>query len=314
MCLARNKLALLVIFAHLLLGSTVAWPQGASLPSARFIIVGDEGGFASGDQKAVAAAMGKEAERIKAQFVVTLGDNFHEDGIATPTDRRWNTEFEDVYTHPSLQIPWYPSLGNHDYRGNPEAELQHSNLSKRWKFTSRYYAHQESIDDSTSLLIVHLDTSPFLNQYRLQPTVYHMAGQDPRRQLVWLDSVLTITHARWTVVVGHHPIYSSTPKGGNTKELLEQVLPILKAHHVPLYVAGHQHFLQHLGDDAMDFVISGGGADHSTVSVDRKDLFFGTSALGFVSARATSRVLELNFLDTTNTVLHTVRITNPDSR
>jgi tartrate-resistant acid phosphatase type 5 len=309
-----KKLTISIVFAQFLLGFAVAWSQSILTPSARFIIVGDEGGFASSDQKAVAAAMAKEAERIKAQFVVTLGDNFHEDGITTATDPRWITEFEDVYSHPSLQIPWYPSLGNHDYRGNPEAELQHSNLSKRWKFTSRYYAQQESIDDSTSLLIVHLDTSPFLNQYRLQPTVHHMAGQDPKQQLVWLDSVLTISHARWTVVVGHHPIYSSTPKGGNTKELLEQLLPILKSHHVLLYVAGHQHFLQHLKHDAMDFIVSGGGADHSTVAVAQEDVVFGASALGFVSATATSRVLQLDFIDTTNTVLHTVRIANPSSK
>ncbi len=301
------------IFAALLLVTAVTWSQPSEPPSVRFLIVGDEGGFASNDQKAVAAAMANEAGRIGAQFIVTVGDNFHENGIASATDPRWKTEFEEVYYQHPLQISWYPSLGNHEYRGNTDAELGYSNLSPRWKFKYRYYAQNERIDDSTSLLIVHLDTSPFLNQYKLAPTVYHLAGQDTKRQLVWLDSVLTVSSARWKIIVGHHPIYSATPKGGNTQELMDELLPILKAHRVPLYVAGHQHFLQHLRHDSMDFVVSGGGADHSTVTQLRDDVVFGLSAVGFVSVTITPQNLQLDFVGATSAVLHTVRMAAPAS-
>jgi tartrate-resistant acid phosphatase type 5 len=278
-----------------------------SLPL-RFLIIGDMGGLASSDQKSVATAMARESKRGESRFVVTVGDNFHQDGIAAAIDPRWKSEFEEVYADPGLQIPWYPSLGNHDYRGSPEAELGYSQVSTRWKFLSRYYAHRERIDDSTSILIVHLDTSPFLEQYKRLPNMYHMVGQDTKRQLFWLDSVLTFTSARWTIVVGHHPIYASTPKGGNTKELMDELLPILKTHHVPLYVAAHQHLLQHLRNDSMNFVVSGGGSDYSTIARSREDVVFGLSRLGFVSAAVTPQDLRLDFIDTSGAVRHTVDI------
>ena len=90
MSLHRNNISRAVFLITVFLAVSFAWSQNTQAPSARFIIVSDEGGLASADQKAVAAAMAKEAERIKAQFVVTGGDNYHENGIASATDPRWN--------------------------------------------------------------------------------------------------------------------------------------------------------------------------------------------------------------------------------
>ena len=313
MSLHRNNISRAVFLITVFLAVSFAWSQNTQAPSARFIIVSDEGGLASADQKAVAAAMAKEAERIKAQFVVTGGDNYHENGIASATDPRWKTEFEDVYSSPALQIPWYPSLGNHDNRGNAEGEIEHSKLSVRWKFPSRYYTQVERVDDTTSLLIVHLDTSPFITQYRIEPDEYHMKGLETHGQLVWLDSVLTATHVRWTIVIGHHPVYSAASKHGDTKELIDQVLPILKRHNVPLYVCGHDHILQHLKHENMDFVICGGGAKHREPD-QRADALFGAGSLGFVSVTVTAKDLQLNFIDQNSTVLHTVQIAAPGTK
>jgi tartrate-resistant acid phosphatase type 5 len=295
-----------VVFA-VLLSVSLAWAQSTQIPSARFLIISDAGGFASADQKAVAAAMGKEAERIKAQFVVTAGDNYHGDGIASATDPRWKVEIEDVYSAPALQIPWYPSLGNHDYRGNPGCEIEYSQISPRWKLTSRYYAQKERVDDSTSILIVHLDTSPFVERYQQESSTYKVNGQDTKRQLAWLDSVLTATQVRWTIVVGHHPVYSAAPKHGDTKELIDQVLPLLESHKVPLYVCGHDHNLQHLKHAAQNFVLCGGGAEHRPV-LQRDDVVFGVESLGFASVTVTATELKLNLIDANNVVLHTVQI------
>ena len=49
----------------------------------------------------------------QCQFVLALGDNFYVDGVANTTDRLWDTAFHDVYSASSLNIPWYPILGNH---------------------------------------------------------------------------------------------------------------------------------------------------------------------------------------------------------
>jgi len=277
--------------------------QDVRTPAVSFLMVSDIGGRGSPDQRAVAAAMGKEAARVSARFVVTAGDNYHEDGIASASDPRWKVEFEDVYAHPALQIPWYPSLGNHDYRGNVDAEIEYSNLSGRWKLTSRYYAQKVQIDDTSSLLIVHLDTSPFLQAYQDEPGVYHLSGQNASIQLRWLDSVLSHTEAQWRIVVGHHPIYAAAPKLGDTKELVDGVLPDLKNHGVSMYVSGHDHILQHLKRDSIDFVICGGGAKHRETE-QREDVVFGVRSLGFVSVTATAGELVVNYVDSANTLLH----------
>jgi tartrate-resistant acid phosphatase type 5 len=65
------------------------------------------------------------------------------------------------------------------------------------------------------------------------------------------------------------------------------VLPILKKHNVPLYVCGHEHILQHLKREGMDFVICGGGAKHREPD-QREDVLFGAGLLRFVSVTATA--------------------------
>lgn len=275
-----------------------------------FLVISDWGGKASQNQKAVAAAMGREAEKIKASFVVTLGDNYHEQGIASEKDIRWKTEYEDVYDAPSLQIPWYPCLGNHDYEGNVEGEIQYSNISKRWKLPARYYTQEEKIDSDNSILIVHLDTSPFIEDYRNGDTKNIFLSQDTQKQLTWLDSVLTNTKASYTIVTGHHPVYSSAPTHGDTKELVVNVLPVLLKHHVPMYLCGHDHILQHIKRDNIDFLICGGGAAPRE-SADREDVVFNKGkTLGFLSVTADKNTLTVNFVDSDNVILHSAVIKN----
>ena len=307
-----SGLRIALLFLLILSSVVPAWSQGNQrFDSLSFLIVSDWGGFSSNDQKAVAAAMGKEAQRIKASFVVTAGDNYHGNGVETSTDPRCKTEYEDVYNDRSLQIPWYPSLGNHDYRGNVDAELGYSKHSERWKFPARYYAQVERIDDSTFILIVHLDTPPFLEDYRARDAEYHVKGQDIGLQIHRLDSVLTVSKTRWKMVVGHHPIYAAAPKHGDTKELIDQVLPILKKHKVPIYVCGHDHVLQHLKRDSMHFLVCGGGAEFRDVA-ERNDVIFGVGSLGFLSVTVTQGVLHINFVNSNGMRLHTTEFFSAD--
>ncbi len=268
----------------------------AATGSLNFLVISDWGGKAGKTQVAVADQMGRVAAAQKSSFVITCGDNYHGSGIASAESSRWKTEFEDVYQAPSLMIPWYASLGNHDNRGDADAEIAYSKLSPRWKMPARYYTHTEKIDGTNEALFVHLDTSPFVASYHKKDSVYRVQGQDPKAQLRWLDSVLAASHARWKIVIGHHPVYSSAPMHGDTKELVADVLPVLEKRGVELYFCGHDHVLEHLVHGRLNFFVCGGGSSHRTVR-DRADVRFDAGSAGFLSMTLTAAEAKAAFIN-----------------
>ena len=108
--------------------------QAAQLGGAvNFLVVGDWGRQGTNHQRDVAVQMGKSAAALRSRCVISVGDNFYEDGVASTADPQWRSSFEEVYTAPSLQIPWYAALGNHDYRGSPQAQVAYTRNSTRWR-------------------------------------------------------------------------------------------------------------------------------------------------------------------------------------
>lgn len=262
-----------------------------------FLIVGDWGRKGTPGQLAVADGMARVAERLESRFVVTTGDNFY-DGVTSVHDAHWRESYEAVYNSPSLQIPWYVVLGNHDYQGCVQAQLDYVYLSARWRLPARYYAIEKAIDATASALLVFLDTSPFLSSYQPNGPEYieSLRGQDPESQLTWLHPTLAASKAAWKLVFGHHPIYSASPFHGDTFELQHRLLPILHAHHVQAYICGHEHDLQHLVTDGVDYFVSGAGAEcreSGWCSYSR----YSVSESGFGAVSLTEDRLRVEFYD-----------------
>ncbi|MGH2574998.1 MAG: metallophosphoesterase [Ignavibacteria bacterium] len=91
-----------------------------------FLVIGDWGRDGKFNQMEVANQMGLYAQKLNVSFVISTGYNFYPDGVFSIFDNQWQTSFENIYTHISLQIPWYVSLGNHDYLGNVQAEIDYT--------------------------------------------------------------------------------------------------------------------------------------------------------------------------------------------
>ncbi|MDE3143035.1 MAG: acid phosphatase, partial [Bacteroidota bacterium] len=72
----------------------------------QFLVMGDWGRNGADHQKQVAEQMGKTASDIKAQFIISTGDNFYPSGVISEFDPSFRYSFEDIYTAFSLQWDW----------------------------------------------------------------------------------------------------------------------------------------------------------------------------------------------------------------
>lgn len=240
------------LLALTLVSSCVPGPAGTTLSEQsaefNFIVANDLGRNGYYDQKTIAETMGKLGETIDIGFIAAAGDVHHFEGVAGSSDPLWMTNYEAVYAHPELMIDWFPILGNHEYRGNTQACLDYSNISRRWIMPSRYYTLEKEVDDSTSLRLLFIDTSPLIDKYRADSITYPDARkQDMQAQLQFIDSVLTVADETWTIVIGHHPVYAYTTKNESERLDLQQRLdPILRKHKVDFYINGHIHNFQHI--------------------------------------------------------------------
>lgn len=235
----------------------LAAPQGA----VSFLVLGDWGRGGNRAQREVARAMGITAGSLHAAFVITAGDNFYPDGVKTGDDAQFKKSFESVYDAPSLGVPWYPSLGNHDYRQNPDAEVAYGLRTPRWHMPSRFYSFTRDVAPGVKADFLVMDSNPF-NLKDGEDGASQLKGADTVAQRRWLDSTLSASTAQWKFVVTHHHVYSSGPRGTNTP--FEQFLaPRLKQYHVTALLSGHEHHLEHIAPDTSgpQFFISGAGSE-----------------------------------------------------
>lgn len=313
---------LFALAAHLFLAGWAACAPlppvtpGGGAPSAgtgtagevRFLVLGDWGREGSPMQREVAGRMGALAEARGADFVIATGDNFYENGVRSVDDPRWQTSFHDVYTDPSLDIPWYAVLGNHDYRGSAEAQVERTLRDERWRMPARHHSFERKVGERAALFVF-LDTTPFVGRYRSRAGRYpDLASTDPAGQLKWLEEVLGRSGAEWKIVVGHHPVFSGGALHGSTRELLDRLRPVLERHDVQVYFSGHDHNLQHLKPPGPTHYIVSGSGSRSRAAGSRQHTLFAAGVSGFVAAVLGDDELRIEFLDHRGKSLHAATI------
>ncbi len=212
-----------------------------------FYIANDLGRNGYYDQKPIAELMGVMAEEVGPECVIAAGDVHHFDGIISTEDPLWMTNYELIYSHPELMIAWHPICGNHEYRGNTQAVIDYSRVSRRWEMPARYYTKAFN-EEGVTVRIVFIDTTPLIDKYRRDTEDYPDAGkQSIAAELEWLESTLAASTAKWKVVMGHHPIYADTDKNDSERtDLQRRVQPLLDKYGVDAYICGHIHNFQHI--------------------------------------------------------------------
>jgi len=256
--------------------------QAAVSPQALHMLAIGDFGTTGKDQAAVAAAMREYRERahLDLHSLLLLGDNVYgraTDGLAVDSPH-WRKVFEDMYPEAAFACPCYAVLGNHDYGDNPrgaESQLDYARKpGTRWRMPAKWYRVDVGGHPGW-LTILFLDS----NQ-----SPQHLTAAEREAQLEWLRTQLIGPRGTFTMVIGHHPVYSNG-KHGDTEHLVRDWAPLFQKHKVHAYLAGHDHDLQHLemADQFTSFVISGGGGARTRALRRTKDrpVPFGRDAYGF---------------------------------
>ena len=297
------------------LGGAVAIAAAVVAPSAvraegradlAFLVVGDWGRDGASHQRDVAVQMDVAAQAVDAAFVVSVGDNFYEDGVRSVDDPKWRSSFEDVYNGPHLQkTPWYVALGNHDYGGVPQAQVDYTAHSPRWRMPARYFKVSGADIGAPSIDLFIIDTSPLIaeNGTGDNAMAVNVRSQDAAAQLTWLDRELAASQAKHKLVFGHHTVFSGGSTHGDTPDLIDRLLPILKVHKVSAYINGHDHDLQHIVRDGLNVVCTGAGSEIRPVSAVTGTQFC-VARSGFSIISLSGSQLHLEFRDYTGATLY----------
>lgn len=284
-------------------------PARADEPAPAFVALGDWGRDGERSQGDVARAMAQAASEIRSRFVISVGDNFYPAGVQSADDPQWKTSFENVYTAPSLQTPWYAALGNHDYRGRPSAQLAYARRGNRWRMPDRNYLVSSAESGIAGLDIFVIDTTPLMADYD-EALTRLLRGRvrvpKPSWPMAWLERALEHSDADWKVVVGHHPIYSGGHHGSSPK-LGARLEPMFRAYGVQAYLFGHDHALQHIQVGGVAHICTGAGASAGRAGVI-KGTRFRHSEPGFAMFVLQAHALHLEFRNFNGTSLYRAAI------
>lgn len=232
------------------------------------ILLGDWGGmptppYASPFEEVTALQIMREAKLQNSDFVVALGDNFYFNGVTDEYDKRFQTTFERVFSNEEFQsVPWFVVGGNHDHYGNITGQVEYSKHSKRWNFPSLWYTIKVKTPKFNATIVM-IDTVMLCGNTDDD----HVADQpDPETrdqwnavdQITYIEDQLKNNKDDYVFVAGHFPVWS-VAEHGPTQCLLDHLKPMLQKYKVSAYMCGHDHNLQHINDDGVEYFVSGAG-------------------------------------------------------
>lgn len=199
-------------------------------------------GFGTEQQYKIGKTMKRVCDRVACDFAVSTGDNIYEEGIANVNDPDIQNYFEKPYAHFG-RFDFFMTLGNHDRRGNVDAQVDYTNYSERWRMPALYY---EIPKLPSWVRFFALDTT-----------------RVDAKQIAAAENHLCSANG-WKVVFGHHPPYASTESTDNPKpttiyvdQTKRELMPLIKKCRVDVMLAGHYHLQEHITSPFIDILVQG---------------------------------------------------------
>lgn len=242
---------------------------------------GNGAGLPSDPQSVVARSMTQVCSQMKCDFAIGLGDNIYPSGVTSVDDPSFYFKFELPYQ--DLEIPMFMTLGNHDYAGNIEAQINYH--SARWSMPARFFQIQ------------HLPS--WLNIFAID------TNREDSVQAQQLHKVMCSAQG-WKIMYGHHPLFSNCGHGDNPG-VIGTFLPIIQECGIQVYFSGHDHNFESLTTPSFEQVISGSSSDSGGIrhAKERDSILqnYVSDELGFTIIQVTPNSLQYLFFDSHGEVL-----------
>ena len=239
-------------------------------------------------------------ELVDEFFTVALGDNFYHYGIKGIDDPKWSKVFSKPFN--DVKCPWYPILGNHDWEGNVQAQLDFRG-DERWQMPGFYYTKTIG-----RIQLVFIDTSILCPEVSAEFTMKEFTPEKRQEHLDWLEDTLKQSTAEWIVVFGHYPVYS-----GGVYGIMPEMQPIndvMMKYQVDCYICGHDHSLQHLycDESKINYFISGAGCERTYCKKLSGYSLFGVAVEGFLNCTIRGCIMTAVFVSCEGKELYRVDV------
>jgi len=219
-------LGFLCLVCLLCLAAPAAAPEPVVL---RFAVIGDSG---TGDehQYRIAAQMAAWHDRLPYELVLMLGDNVYGAFWGGGNQKDFEEKFDKPYAELLRRgVQFRAALGNHDTRADDGRQL----IAARDRFhiegPQGYYSFTAG-EWTPAAGAAGLDSEkgegvPLVEFFVINTVRLEKDKKDPE-QLAWLERALAQSKARWRIVYGHHPLYSTGKRHGPDAKLRAKLEPL----------------------------------------------------------------------------------------
>lgn len=261
-------------------GTTVTKNQ-LNLTDYTLVFVGDTG-TGNTNQEAVANAIARHCGQFYCVGIFLLGDNFYPAGISSLDDSQWQTKFHRMYDQ--LRAVKYPALGNHDYIGCVQCQIDYTKREKGWYMPFRYY---QITKENQAIFVI--DTEQ-LDSDQLS-LLREQLAKDPQ-----------------TIVIGHRPIYTNETEHFQENFAGKNELKKILCETLATYISGHSHVMEYFSNldscGARQIVIGTGGVDlRGFVSNQQQKADFQAREFGFFTVDVKNDECTHNFWSVENKLL-----------
>lgn len=179
------------------------------------------------------------ADAPQSRFIAFAGDLVNRGA----EDANW-AEFFDAFGHIVRMTPLIAAAGNHDT--NKEMLDDRGNRQVDPLYLAHFAFPQDGPDADPFK-----ETAYTLDYQCARIIVLNSNAYNDDRQVHWLESVLAAPRKPWTIVLFHHPVYSTGSERDN-KELRATLAPLFEKYRVDLVLQGYDHYYGRTGKILQD--------------------------------------------------------------